>query len=218
MNNERALGSVFSDQSTPVRIHDEISDDVMTPQEERELVQKSIDGCNDSFGRLYDHHKIRVHKHIYYMVGNKQTAEDLANTTFMKAYEAIGRYKITGAPFRSWLLRIAHNQGISHLRTKRDAAEMHPGIIDTNPQIDAPANMETKEDMEKLRIAMLKLKPNHQAAVSMKYFEGMEYPEIAIIQGKSVAAVRVDVFRGLRKLRKIIGDINSIDIKDQSVA
>ena len=83
------------------------------------LVLRAIERDQDAFGELYDRHAVRVYRHIYYMVGNATEAEDLSAQTFLRAWEAIERYQVRGAPFVSWLLRIAHNLGVSHLRSRR---------------------------------------------------------------------------------------------------
>src|SRR5437773_12440435 len=82
------------------------------------LVLRAIQRDQDAFGELYDRHVVRVYRHIYYMVGNAAEAEDLTAQTFLRAWEAIERYQVRGAPCVSWLVRIAHSVRVSHLRGK----------------------------------------------------------------------------------------------------
>src|SRR5688572_20001566 len=88
-------------------------------EEERLLVARAVDRDATAFAELYDRHVVRIYRHIFYLVNDTREAEDLTAQTFLKAWEAIDRYKERGAPIVAWLLRIAHNLTISFLRGKR---------------------------------------------------------------------------------------------------
>src|SRR3972149_7246851 len=75
-------------------------------------------------------HVVRVYRHIYYLVNSVSEAEDLTAQTFLQAWEAMDRYQARGVPFVSWLLRIAHNLAISHLRSRREGSQLHEGLVD----------------------------------------------------------------------------------------
>src|SRR3972149_4131398 len=90
--------------------------------DERTLVHRAIGRAREAFGALSARHVVRVYRHLYYLVGNAAEAEDLTAQTFLQAWEAVPRYQIRGAPFISWLLRIAHNLGVSYLRARRESA------------------------------------------------------------------------------------------------
>src|SRR5688500_6341594 len=99
-------------------------------EEERRLVHRAIDRDQSAFAELYDRHVVRVYRHIYYLVGDAREAEDLTAQTFLKAWEAIDRYKERGAPIIAWLLRIAHNLTISFLRGKRKLGVLEETVVD----------------------------------------------------------------------------------------
>ena len=107
---------------------------VVAPKDtdEQELVRRAIARDQEAFGALYDRHVVRVYRHIYYMVGNPVEAEDLAAQAFLQAWQAVDRYQMRGAPFVSWLLRIAHNLGVSHLRSRKDSTELPETLVDLN--------------------------------------------------------------------------------------
>jgi RNA polymerase sigma-70 factor, ECF subfamily len=166
------------------------------------LVLRAIEKDQEAFGELYDRHVVRVYRHIYYMVGNAAEAEDLTAHTFMRAWEAIARYQVRGAPFVSWLLRIAHNMGVSHLRSRRESSELHDGIVDHKAYRDPEAAYERTAEEELVREAILKLRPEQRQVIILRFIEDLEYPEVADIIGKTVAAVRVIQHRALTSLRK----------------
>jgi RNA polymerase sigma-70 factor (ECF subfamily) len=170
--------------------------------DDTELVLRAIQKDQDAFGELYDRHVVRVYRHIYYMVGNSAEAEDLTAQAFLRAWEAIGRYQVRGAPFVSWLLRIAHNLGVSHLRSKRESSQLHDGIVDDKSRRDPESAYEQTAEEELVREAILKLREEQRQVIILRFIEDLDYREVAEIIGKSVAAIRVIQHRALNALRK----------------
>jgi len=166
------------------------------------LVLRAIQRDQDAFGELYDRHVVRVYRDIYYMVGNASEAEDLTAQTFLKAWEAIERYQVRGAPFVSWLLRIAHNLGVSHLRAKRETSQVHEGIVDEKMRRDPESAYQQTAEEELVREAILKLREEQRQVIILRFIEDLDYREVAEIIGKSVAAIRVIQHRALNSLRK----------------
>jgi RNA polymerase sigma-70 factor (ECF subfamily) len=157
-----------------------------------------------AFARLYDQHVTRVYRHIYYMVNDAREAEDLTGQTFLKAWEAIDRYKERGAPIIAWLLRIAHNGTVSHLRAKRDHSALEEGYVDQKLHRNPAEALEQSSDEASVREAVLRLKDEQRQVIMMRFIEEMNYREVAATIGKSVPAVRVIQHRALGNLRKIM--------------
>jgi RNA polymerase sigma-70 factor (ECF subfamily) len=172
------------------------------PNDDTPLVLRAIQRDQDAFGELYDRHAVRVYRHLYYMVGNAAEAEDLTAQTFLKAWEAIERYQVRGAPFVSWLLRIAHNLGVSYLRARRESSQLHDGIVDDKPRIDPESTLQQAVEEELVREAILRLREEQRQVIILRFIEDLDYKEVAEIIGKSVAAIRVIQHRALNSLRK----------------
>lgn len=166
------------------------------------LVMRAIQKDQEAFGELYDRHVVRVYRHIYYMVGSATEAEDLTAQTFLRAWEAVERYQVRGAPFVSWLLRIAHNLGVSYLRSKRESSELHDGIVDHKMRVDPESSFAQSADEELVREAILLLREEQRQVIILRFIEDLDYTEVAAIIGKSVAAIRVIQHRALNSLRK----------------
>lgn len=177
----------------------------IAPQEEvdeRTLVLRAIARDQAAFGALYDRHVVRVYRHIYYMVGNPAEAEDLTAQAFLQAWQAIPRYQPRAAPFVSWLLRIAHNLGVSYLRSRKQNAELPETLIDHSRLQNPEAALDQRLNSERVHDAILKLREEHRKVIILRFVEDLEYREVAEILGKSVAAVRVIQHRALNALRK----------------
>jgi RNA polymerase sigma-70 factor (ECF subfamily) len=168
------------------------------------LVDRAKDGDADAFGRLYDMHIDRVYRHIYYRVGNVADAEDLTQQVFLKAWQAIGRYKKTASPFIAWLIRISHNLVIDFYRSSKAKTYLDFDTIASGPESGPEHLAETHFDQQQVRRAILELPGDQQQVVLMRFIEDFSYPEIAVSLGKSECAVRVIQHRALVRLRKIL--------------
>ncbi|UCG83205.1 MAG: sigma-70 family RNA polymerase sigma factor [Dehalococcoidia bacterium] len=168
------------------------------------LVDRAIDGDAEAFGRLYDMHVDRVYRHIYYRVGDVADAEDLTQQVFIKAWQAIGRYKKTASPFLSWLIRISHNLVIDFYRSNKTKTCLDFDIVASEPESGPEHLAEAKFDQQQVRHAILELPGEQQQVVLMRFIEGFSYPEIAASIGKSEGAVRVIQHRALARLRKTL--------------
>jgi RNA polymerase sigma-70 factor (ECF subfamily) len=176
--------------------------DSETQLDELTLVRRAIQRDREAFGALYDKHVVRVYRHIYYIVGRPAEAEDLTAQAFLQAWEAIERYQIRGAPFVSWLLRIAHNLAVSYLRSKRESSELPDTLVDASKQSNPEQEVLRGAEGERVREAILGLRDEQRQVIILRFIDDLEYREVAEIVGKSVAAVRVIQHRALNSLRK----------------
>jgi RNA polymerase sigma-70 factor (ECF subfamily) len=154
-----------------------------------------------AFGALYRRYLDRVYGYAFYLLGDHHDAEDVTERTFLAALSAIGSFRNTGASFRSWLFRIAHNQVANALRSRgRRAAspldaEDHPSSL-LDPAASAGANDEARE----LRRALDSLGPDRRQVLVLRFVDGLTAREIGAVVGRSEGAVRVLQHRALREL------------------
>ena len=169
------------------------------------LVEQAIAGDAECFGQLYYNYIDKVYRHLYYRVGNATEAEDLAAQVFLKAWNAMGRYRQMGRPFGVWLLSIAHNLLIDYYRSRKENAALDDVIIPAGDAADPVILAEKSFATASLRQAIKRLKKDQQAVVVMRYIDWLEYGEIAQALTKSEGAVRVILHRSLLALRGIMG-------------
>ena len=166
------------------------------------LVQKAVAGDAEAFGRLYDMYVDRVYRHNYYRVGNIADAEDLTQQVFLKAWQAIPRYRKTASPFIAWLLTISHNLVIDFYRARKvNKVQFEDEVIAEDPEMGPEAMAEARFNQHKLSRAISKLKGDQQQVVLMRFIEGFSFAETACSLGKSEGATRVILHRALKKLR-----------------
>ena len=168
------------------------------------LVQRAISRDADAFGGLYDMYVDRIYRHLYYRVGNVADAEDLTQQVFLKAWQAIDRYKKTASPFLAWLMTISHNLVVDFYRTKKDKTYLDAEVTADDPTSSPERVAEAHYMQQQLRRVILQLRGDEQQVVLLRFIEGFEFKEIASLLGKSEGAIRVILHRALVKLRHIL--------------
>jgi RNA polymerase sigma-70 factor (ECF subfamily) len=158
-----------------------------------------------AFGALYDRFLDRVYRYLYYRTGSQAEAEDLTEQVFLKAWEAIDRFRWQGRPFQAWLYRLAHNVHIDHLRSKRQTISLN----DEERPIELASEAATAElaqrlDADLLARAVRQLTPEQQQVIILRFLDGFENAQIAQIMNKREGAIRALQLRALLSLRRIL--------------
>lgn len=172
------------------------------------FVERAIRCERDAFAALHDCYLDRVYSYISFSLKNAPESEDLTQEVFIRAWKNIHKYKITGAPFVTWLIAIARNMVADHFRSKKKLntvpleEEQFVGTGEANPQ----DLTELRLEREHLRELIGKLKGEKQQVIIMRFIVGMEYREIARLLKKREGAVRVIQFRALKELRALLED------------
>lgn len=165
-----------------------------------DLVERSVQGDAEAFGELYERYFGDIYRYLYRHIGDAPEAEDLAESTFLKAWQNIGRYEWQGKPFTSWLYTIARNQMIDSFRKKKNNAlldERQPSY-DAAPD-DLAIRQETYAD---IRHALDYLTPMQRRLILLKFYQEKDNREIALLMGKTATTVRSIQMRALAALRR----------------
>ena len=126
-----------------------------------------------AFETIYREHFSSIARFLYRRTGNQDLAEDLAADTFLAAWKALPRYKSTGVPIRSWLLRIATNK--ANAVARRDQIRRRIlGRLPTRQLTDQPEDVS-----DWLYPALARLRPQHQAVISLVHLEGLSIEQTA---------------------------------------
>ena len=167
------------------------------------LVERAAGGDVEAFGELYSIYLDRIYRYVFHQVKDKMTAEDITEEVFVKAWKAIGSCKGRGRTFSPWLYRIAHNQLIDNLRSRR---KYLPTEMETLAETGGPElGVEEKLERQELLATISHLPHNQKQVIILKFIEGLDNLEIGRIMGKSQGAVRVLQMRALVTLRQRLG-------------
>ncbi|MFC2026430.1 RNA polymerase sigma factor [Chloroflexota bacterium] len=166
------------------------------------LIDESVNGNADDFGRIYDLYVERIYRHVYYRVGNTKDAEDLTQQVFINAWKAIGRYKKTTSPFIAWLIRISHNLVIDHYRKKKDTTYFEYEWEIKDSYSSPEKSVEKYFEQQQLRKVIMRLPSEQQQVILMSFIEGFTYAEIASALNKTEGNIRVILHRALKKMQQ----------------
>src|ERR1700691_5013568 len=174
------------------------------PEEEPALVARARRGDLAAYDELVQRYQERIYATIYHMTSNHEDANDLAQETFIKAYQALTSFK-GGSSFYTWVYRIAVNKTINFLKQRKNRAHMSLNDLDFNAEHD-PDLMALISDktprrdaglaelQEKLNAALLKLSEPHRLVVVLHDVQGQSHEEIAKIMGCNIGTVRSRLF------------------------
>ena len=175
-----------------------------TEADEDRLVQQAIDGDSQAFGRLYDMYIDRVYRHIFYRIGNTSDTEDLTQQVFIKAWQAISRFKKMSSPFLAWLMTISNHLVIDFYRAHKETVLLEEDFIVDKSSPGPECAVETSWAKAEVHKAIRQLPPEQQQVVMLRYIEGFSGRDTAAAMDKSEEAIRVMLYRALKRLRRIM--------------
>ncbi len=173
--------------------------------EERRLIEAAQRDPR-RFAELYENNFERVYAFIARRVGDRDQAQDLTADVFHNALKNLGRFEWRGAPFATWLFRIAANAIAD--RGKRAAQFEAIKLLDTDAeqQHSNPADLEEIEQRTRLFKMVDKLPVEQRRVIAMRFAQQKSIAEIAREIGRSEGAIKQLQFRGLQSLRMLLGE------------
>jgi RNA polymerase sigma-70 factor (ECF subfamily) len=150
-------------------VADELSDEA--------LIRRARRGDREAFGDLVYRYRQGTVNVVYRMCGDAHLAEDAAQDAFVRAWEALPRYRHRGT-FKAWLYRIALNCARDALRRRRPMADVDELPLRSN--VPGPERqMLQQERARRVQEAVLGLPEASRAALVLREYEGLSYKEIA---------------------------------------
>jgi RNA polymerase sigma-70 factor (ECF subfamily) len=186
------------------------------PVEESALVHRARRGDLTAYDELVKRYQERIYATIYHMTSNHEDANDLAQDSFIKAFQALKSFK-GGSTFYTWLYRIAVNKTINFLKQRKNRTHMSLNDLDFNAEHD-PDLMALISDntprraagltelQEKLNAALLKLSEPHRLVVVLHDVQGQSHDEIAKVMGCNIGTVRSRLFYARQQLQSYLTD------------
>ncbi|MGD2294390.1 MAG: sigma-70 family RNA polymerase sigma factor [Candidatus Aminicenantes bacterium] len=180
--------------------------DVQIGMDEQELVRRSQEGDEEAFGALVNKYKIKVFHLAYSLTHNLETADDLAQEVFIKAYLALKKFK-GQSEFGTWVYRIAVNHCRDFLRKKSRMSQI--SFEDIQDKVALRENETSPEDRERedeerkklIHQAIQTLPEKHRVILSLRDIQGFSYDEITKILNLSPGTVDSRLHRARKKLK-----------------
>jgi RNA polymerase sigma-70 factor (ECF subfamily) len=171
---------------------------------DRALIEESLAGRLESFDALMQRYERLVYRVSVLYGGNRENALDISQNTFLKCYRHLRAFRGDSA-FKTWLLRIAYNEGLNWVRSRQRHGETEELDAESTPLPGAPAperDLVAQERRTALMQKLDELNPRQRTAVTLRYFRQMPLREIADVLECSEGNVKNMLFRSVRKLRQ----------------
>jgi RNA polymerase sigma-70 factor (ECF subfamily) len=140
-----------------------------------------------------------IHSLCYRMTGSLAEAEDLAQETFIQAYQHLSGFRAESR-FSSWLYRIAVNQCLNWKKRKERQDRLHKEWSEQ----DRDSAGEDNGCSARIQEALMKLKPKQRAAIVLTTYDGLTHAEAARVLGCSETTVSWRLFAARRKLKRLL--------------
>jgi len=181
----------------------------VTDHSDADLVAAAARGNVDAFAELSRRYRNAYTRFAIRMVGNRDDAEDVLQSAFIRAYRALDRCR-EPERFGAWLYQIVANECRSFVirRSRRDRR-----IIRDEIQLHAVAvttPVDGSETLDDVQYAIDQLDVDQREAFLMKHVEQLNYEEMSEITGDGISALKMRVKRACARLRQLLEEVHDV--------
>lgn len=164
------------------------------------LIARCLAGDSGAFEPLVE----RYHRPLFgvaaRMLGNRDEAQDVTQTAFLKAYQALGTWD-RERRFFSWIYRILVNECLNTLRSRRPTQSIEETMASPGTGSDPVEVLETKQ---RVRKALLLLPETQRDVILLRHFAEMRYEQIAAALGVPEKTVKSRLFSARQRLCELL--------------
>lgn len=139
------------------------------------------------------------------MVIDHDDANDLVQTTFIKAWKGLENFREDSQVF-TWLYRIATNECLTHLNNKKKRFFLPIGDVEheLTSKLDNEPSLKANQLEMKLQKAILSLPEKQRTVFNLRYYDEMKYEQMSEVLGTSVGALKASYHHAVQKIEKYI--------------
>jgi RNA polymerase sigma-70 factor (ECF subfamily) len=166
-------------------------------------IQRAREGDRDAVSFLYVRYADNIYGYVRSIVRDEHEAEDITQQLFSKLGSALSRYQPQRVPFSAWILRVARNLALDHMRAMRSVpcAEVRP--------VESAADDLSFERARALQDALDTLPREQRQVLILRHVAGMTPGEIARSLGKSEGSIHGLHHRGRRTLQRELSELGA---------
>lgn len=162
----------------------------------------------EAFAKLYDKYSGALYGIIYKMIQKENIAEELLQDVFIKVWKNIDKYESTKGTLFTWMLQIARNACIDHLRTKEHKIKFHSEV--NLQETLATSEIHYNNENSELRGLAFKLEAKYRQIIDLVYFWGYSQEEVAKMLNLPLGTVKTRSRTGLQQLRSLYQNMNKV--------
>lgn len=183
----------------------------MVSVSDQDLISRYLRGEKSAFETLVLRHKNRIYSYVQQMVRDRELANDIFQSVFLKALETLngGRYQEEGK-FLPWLMRIAHNQCIDHFRREKRMPMLNSTderdvfeYLDLRVE-NAQDQIMRRQTHETMRKMVARLPEEQREVLVMRIYGDLSFREIADATGVSINTALGRMRYALANLRRLM--------------
>jgi RNA polymerase sigma-70 factor, ECF subfamily len=180
---------------------------LLTEQDDRALVQRSIQGDRVAFEQLVVRYQKPVYNVALRLLRDAEEAKDIAQTTFLNVYEHLKDYD-QGYKFYSWIYRIAINESLTVLGRRKSFEPISGSELDESPGPDLEA--EGDETRGAIEDALMRLTPELRSVVVLRHVMQLSYEDMAETLALPEKTVKSRLYSARQQLRCILAQQGAV--------
>ena len=180
---------------------------------DRDLVERAKNDRDDeAFGQLVRRHQQRIHRLAVHMLRDRAEAEDVTQETFIRAYQALGRFDGRSEPY-TWFYRITINLSLNRIRSRKTARTTHDTddprldgvLVDRSPDSSDPAGTAHRREVyEALTRGIDQLSDTLRTTLILVCIDGRSHEDVAQILGAPEGTIAWRIHEARRKLKEFM--------------
>lgn len=189
----------------------------VSPPDDHHLMRMAQRGDAQAVTVLYTRYRRKILNYLYRFTGNRASAEDLTQETFIRVVQHVNSYRPTGS-VAGWIYRIAENLALNAIRGRKgisefsldeplqlaeDSVDRKETIADDSLQPDEEAVQSEKEAL--IQAALLKVSAKYREVLILCDLEGYRYHEAAQMLRCSINTVASRLARGRAQMAELLG-------------
>ena len=205
----------FKPEQEPNRSSSNLSGEAGTPANSRivqQAVKRAQAGDAEGLHFLYARYAPDVHRYVASFVHDHHEAEDITQNVFAKLMSAIKKYEQQDVPFTAWILRVARNAALDHMRARRAVPTEEVRVADNG---QAQVGLDRGRA---LRQALEELPDDQREVLVLRHIVGLSPMEIATALDKTESSVHGLHHRGRRALKTSLVELDASPVVVPQVA
>ncbi len=180
-----------------------IDDIVLEDKTDIDLYKEFINGNKDAFNEIVNRYRDILILFILRYVKNMEIAEDLAQDTFVYVLINKKEYDFKYS-LKTYLFTIAKCRSINYIKKQKKNVQFSDINLEDLNSISIDESLIRQENREIILNAMTKIKDEYQVLIYLRDIQGFNYKEICKILDKTMAQVKISIYRARKSLEKII--------------